>query len=237
MTSDRGPFTEGFRAPSVADGGVESTRTVLSAVAEFSLRSAPTASSASVTLLDGDAPSTFVSTGPLAEALDERQYAAGHGPCLDAVLTGDIIEITDARTETRWPGYTPAAVQQGTLSSLSLPIAHTGQVAAGLNVYAHAANAFSPQEREDLTALVELASTAIANLQLAKQSSTLVEQMQTAMQSRAVIDQARGILMALHGCDAEEAFAILRRTSQHSNRKIRDIALEIVDKASRGRAG
>lgn len=43
-----------------------------------------------------------------------------------------------------------------------------------------------------------------------------------------VIEQAKGIIMERTGCAAEEAFDMLRRVSQHSNMKVRDLASEIV---------
>ncbi|MGH3366860.1 MAG: ANTAR domain-containing protein [Nocardioidaceae bacterium] len=56
----------------------------------------------------------------------------------------------------------------------------------------------------------------------------MTDQLRDALASRAVIDQAIGILMAQHNCSADEAFGILRRTSQHQNRKLREIATETI---------
>jgi hypothetical protein len=53
------------------------------------------------------------------------------------------------------------------------------------------------------------------------------------MESRAVIEQAKGIIMAANRCSPEAAFDILRRASQHQNRKLRDIAEEIVERTQR----
>jgi hypothetical protein len=217
------------------DGHVhaQTSRTVLEALAELAVRSTPGATAASVTLMNGETPITFVATAAVAVELDESQYERGYGPCLDAILSGDVMYVEDSRTETRWPGYVDAAAASGMLSSLSMPIPVTAGLAAGLNVYAGAPAAFGEPDRDSIARLVEFAGGAIANLQLVEASRLLVDQMQTAMQSRAVIDQARGILMALHGCDADEAFAILRTTSQRANRKLRDIAQEIVNQAAR----
>jgi diguanylate cyclase (GGDEF)-like protein len=44
------------------------------------------------------------------------------------------------------------------------------------------------------------------------------------MRSRATIEQAKGLLMALHGCDAEQAWNLLSRESQKHNVKLRDLA-------------
>lgn len=49
-----------------------------------------------------------------------------------------------------------------------------------------------------------------------------------AMASRAEIDQAKGVLRALTGLSGDEAFALLSRRSQHSNRKLVEIAREVL---------
>lgn len=53
--------------------------------------------------------------------------------------------------------------------------------------------------------------------------------LQGAFGRRAVIDQAKGILMARHGLDAEQAFAMLREHSQRNGQKVADVAAAIVD--------
>ena len=62
---------------------------------------------------------------------------------------------------------------------------------------------------------------------------SLVLHLQEALRSRPVIEQAKGILMASQGCDADEAFDTLRRASQRENRKLRDVAVDFVDRAVR----
>src|SRR5690348_13955223 len=49
-----------------------------------------------------------------------------------------------------------------------------------------------------------------------------------------VIEQAKGILMAQTGCAPEQAFDMLRRISQRSNIKVRDLADDIVSRAAAG---
>jgi AmiR/NasT family two-component response regulator len=52
------------------------------------------------------------------------------------------------------------------------------------------------------------------------------------LESLPVIEQAKGILMAQTGCDAEQAFDMLRRASQRSNVQVRDLAGQIVMRAA-----
>ncbi|MFI2430114.1 ANTAR domain-containing protein [Streptomyces sp. NPDC018955] len=52
-----------------------------------------------------------------------------------------------------------------------------------------------------------------------------------ALDSRAVIDQAKGakgVLMAVHGVDADGAFAMLVETSRRTNTKVRVVAEELL---------
>ncbi|MHB2024098.1 MAG: ANTAR domain-containing protein [Mycobacteriales bacterium] len=76
------------------------------------------------------------------------------------------------------------------------------------------------------------AAVAIGNTALYLTSAKLAAQMQEAMASQAVIEQAKGALMALNRCDADEAFAKLVTASQHSHKKLRDVARELVQRAT-----
>jgi AmiR/NasT family two-component response regulator len=44
-----------------------------------------------------------------------------------------------------------------------------------------------------------------------------------------MIERAKGILMAIHGVDEQEAFEILRSHSQHNGRKLIDLAEAVVE--------
>ena len=59
------------------------------------------------------------------------------------------------------------------------------------------------------------------------------EDLRRALATQPVIDQAKGMLMARHGCSADEAFQLLRQASMRENRKIRDIATAIVEAIGR----
>jgi len=61
---------------------------------------------------------------------------------------------------------------------------------------------------------------------------TEVEQLRSAMASRAAIEQAKGILMVLMSCGDQVAFDLLAHISSHTHRKVRDVAVLIIDSAS-----
>ena len=203
---------------------------LLQTVADLTKTVMPGHTEVSVSLLVKDSPSTVASTGQLATDLDEGQYERGHGPCLHAARTGEVTEIADTRTETRWPDYTLRAAERGSLSSLSIPLTinEDEQVSGALNIYAREPNVFDEDARAAGTGFAPYASIAVGNMHAYESARTMADNLQVALETRAVIDQAKGILMERHKLTADQAFQALSRASMNSNRKVRDIADELV---------
>jgi len=184
----------------------------------------------SVLLLVRNKPTTAVSTGKLAVDLDETQYERGHGPCLHAARTGELTEITDTRTDERWPDYMPRAAEHGNLSSLSIPLVvdEDAQVSGALNIYAREPHAFDEESRSVATRFAPYAAVAAGNMYAYQSARTMADNLQAALESRAIIDQAKGVLMERHKLTPDQAFQLLARASMHANRKVRDIADDLV---------
>jgi response regulator NasT len=66
-------------------------------------------------------------------------------------------------------------------------------------------------------------------IEVTLQRFTEYQNLQGAFGRRAIIEQAKGILMARHTIAADKAFEMLRDHSQHSGRKLADVAAAIVD--------
>jgi GAF domain-containing protein len=213
----------------------ESMDSVLQRIAGLAKQTLPGAVEVSVSLISNDKATTAAYTGRLALDLDETQYGRGYGPCLEAATGGEIVDIVDAREETRWPDYAEAAVQRGSLSSMSVPVPVIETVGAALNVYAVEADAFNDDARTLGRTFASYAAAAVRNMHVYRSARDLAENLDRAMQSRAVIEQAKGVLMCQRQCDATEAFNMLAAASQRSNRKLRDIAQAIVDGVPRTR--
>jgi hypothetical protein len=78
---------------------------------------------------------------------------------------------------------------------------------------------------------VELADGRTVRQQL---HDSVFARLQARLESLPVIEQAKGVLMARTGCQPDEAFDILRRASQRTNVKVRDLAQDVVNRASGG---
>jgi GAF domain-containing protein len=200
---------------------------VLQRIVDLVAQAMPAGSEVSITLVRGDHPTTAAFTGPLAEDLDETQYERGHGPCLQAAIGGQLVEIADARAEDRWPESVPTLLGHGALSVLAAPVP-AAHLSAGLNVYARAPRAFTDEDRSALAAFAGYAGAALANLDALQDARDLAGNLQKAMEFRSVIEQAKGILIERHRLTAEQAFRLLTESSMHTNRKVRDVAGDLV---------
>jgi len=204
---------------------------LLQTVADLAKTVMPGSPEASVSLLVEDRPSTVASTGRLATDLDERQYVRDHGPCLHAARTGELTEIADTRTDSRWPDYLPRAVERGNLSSLSIPLAidEDEQVTGALNIYARVPHAFDADSRTAAIRFGSYATVAAGNLHAYQSARDRADNLQAALETRAVIDQAKGILMDRHKLTADQAFRVLAQMSMTTNRKLHAIADDLVN--------
>lgn len=203
---------------------------VLGDITRIAATGIPGAEATSITLLRDDKAFTAAYHGEMALAADELQYERGYGPCMDAGRGGVLLRIDDMRTETRWPDYVARVQSTGARSSLSVPLPYQGTFIGALNNYSSVAGAFaSPESLEAGLEVAEVVAIAVANADAHWQLGEQARNMRLAMESRAVIEQAKGVLMAQRHVDADQAFEILREASQRYNRKLRDIALGIVE--------
>lgn len=197
----------------------------------------------SLTTRDRGRPVAGTSSDEWARELDALQVVEQEGPCLDCLREASVMRSRDLATGGRFPAYGPRAAEHGARSALSLPVSLEGQAAGALDLYSRQPNAFG-------TEAVAVATLLAAHASLALQAATayfshrdLARQLQEALPARAVIEQAKGMLMAERRCSADDAFAELVRRSQHSNRKLREVAAEVVaaaigeQPAAAGRSG
>ena len=119
------------------------------------------------------------------------------------------------------------------MSMVSMPMTIEAKTIGALNVYSRTSNAFDAEDvslAEIITGHASLATQVSASLHGHRH---MAEQLRTAMTSRATIEQAKGIIMGTVGCGPDTAFERLVQQSQHENRKLREIAAELVERQSR----
>ncbi len=158
----------------------------------------------------------------LPRRVDALQTETGQGPCLDAVYREKTVRVPDMASETRWPDFARRAAEAGAGSMLSFRLWVEGDNLGALNLYGRGANSFT--EESEHVGLLFVAHAAVAMAGAQKQ-----DQLAEGMATRDLIGQAKGILMERYRIDAQKAFALLVRVSQHRNVKLRELAIELTE--------
>lgn len=182
----------------------------------------------SVTLRTPDgAMHTPTATDEVATTLDMVQYETREGPCFDASdPDGPAYTISEnLATETRWPRFAATATGYGYDAILSTELfPASGQLSGALNIYSRQPYNFTDTDRHAALLLATHASLALAHTQATELADLTQTNLRRAIDTRDVIGQAKGILMNRQDITAEEAFDLLRSTSQDLNVKVIDLA-------------
>jgi GAF domain-containing protein len=148
--------------------------------------------------------------------------ATAYGPGLAATFDQCTVVVPDVRTSDRLPGYADDAVDEGVLSLLSVPLSHATQPLGAISLYYQLPREFTREE-------VDRAETFATHVSVVLGSMREEAQLRVAVLSKHLIGQAQGILMERYDLTSGQAFGVLRRYSQTANRKLREVAEQVVD--------
>ncbi len=228
---DNGPATAPAEGEVRLGGALlddDAVHELLQQVAVLACRTVSGAQSVSLTVAHGDRYRTSNSTGPVALAVDEAQYQQDDGPCLESMRSRRQVQVNVGEEMDRWPRFDEEARRAGIVAVLSTPLLRNGGEATGaLNVYAATAS-FAEADACTAMLIAEHATILVQYALALADSSHLNQQLRQAVATREIIGSAKGILMESQSCTRDQAFDILRRASQRQNRKLRDIAEELV---------
>jgi GAF domain-containing protein len=210
---------------------------LLEAILELTSRAVSACAAVSVTVVADDGGyTTAAATSEDAFAVDALQYELEEGPCVDALHSGEEHLLSDLAGEDRWPRFVERATSLGFGTVLAVPLLARGIPIGALNVFADGPDGLGEDDLVLARRIAAPAATTLANARAYRRAVRLASQLEGALETRAAIEQAKGVLMATQRCGPEEAFALLRRTSQSQNRPLREIAGRIVSHAASGAA-
>lgn len=204
---------------------------VLQRIAEAACDVLPELEEVSVTLLEGGRAKTMVFTGPLAAFLDERRYQIGFGPCLDAAVSGNTMILNTADPANNYSDFPRIAAGRGVTHLLSVGMPIPQRTVGALNMYSTVEQPIPAETVALAQGFAGYAAVAVANAALYHSAVDETRHMNEALKTRATIEQAKGILIATRRCTPDQAFALLTQASQNQNRKLHDIATDLVTRA------
>jgi GAF domain-containing protein len=194
---------------------------VLDRVVSLAVAMVPGADEATITMVRArrDVYSA-AATGELARWFDALQNETGQGPCLDAMWQEQTTRVDDLATDPRWPVLGPRAGARGVGSMLCLQLFVHEDTLGALDLLAHQKSAFTDESEHIGLLLASHSAIAVADAQKLGHAAI-------ALVNRDVIGQAKGILMERFKITADQAFDVLAKVSQDTNRKVYAVAEDL----------
>jgi len=195
------------------------------AIVGAALRKVPGAEHAGITTLRRGKFATVAPSSELPRRVDAIQYGLTSGPCVDAILQQQIFRTGDLSQDPRWPEFGGrAAREHGVFSMLGFRLyLENDDTIGGLNLYSTQRDAFDGMA--ELTGGIIATHAAIALTGARHRDQA--EHLQLALESNRQIGVAMGVLMSRQHVTRQQAFDLLRIASQHTHRKLADIAMDV----------
>jgi hypothetical protein len=174
----------------------------------------------------------------VSEKLAELQQMLGEGPCHDVLAAAAPVlapDLQDQESFRRWPAFAPEARRAGAAAIFAFPLV-IGAIRAGvIGLYRNSAGPLSSLELRDCLLLADTATVLLldsldggATPAASRNGTRPGGQSPDLAVHRVEIDQATGMLTVQLGVTAAEAFARLRAYSYAEDRRLADVAGDIV---------
>ncbi len=210
--------------------GADGSEATFTGIVAAALRTVPGAQAAGITVVRGRQYKTMAPSGELPRMVDAIQYELRSGPCVDAITEETMFRSGDLEHDPRWPTFGKrAAIEVGVRSMLALRLflgdGQQQDTIGALNLYSTEYRAFTPRCETIGCIFATHAAIAMEGVEASEQVTNL----QLAQESNREIGMAMGVLMSRHRLTQSQAFDMLRMASQHTHRKLREIATDVVE--------
>ena len=178
----------------------------------------------------GSPPFPVAASSAALARVEELQFVLGEGPCIDAYALRRPVLVPDLGTTeavTTWPGYTPAARDCGVRAVFAFPMQRGAARLGAMDVYRDHAGGVSPKM---LFRALTFAEVALQQLMLHADTPGHgpVDLLDDLDGHRFEVYQAQGMLMAQLRVGAEQALSRLRAYSYAHERRVVDVARDII---------
>jgi len=157
------------------------------------------------------------------------QLESHSGPCVEAVLTGEPVMITDpVELQRRWPPFGDAVKRVGFTAVYALPMRLRKETIGALNLFNSNQPALHEFDAKVAQAMADVATIGIVQQRSHSRTSLLAEQLQLALNSRISVEQAKGVLAEYGGVDMGAAFEAIRAYARDHRVKLSTVARQLV---------
>ena len=175
-------------------------------------------------------------TDEVSEQLAELQLTLGEGPSLDASASGGPVLASDlgaGESGRRWPAFAPAACQAGAAAIFAFPL-RIGAIRAGvMGLYRERPGPLNAAQLGDALIFADTATLLLLDSRdpaagRPRRGPARAASPPDLTLHRAEIDQATGMLTEQLGVGIAEAFIRLRAYAYAHDRRLADVARDIV---------
>jgi len=172
----------------------------------------------------------MASSSERSDALDLLQSQNEEGPCFECYHRGQPVFSEDLEADSgRWPTFAPMAVQNGLRSVQAIPMRVRGETVGALNLFRAEIGRLDEPDMPLGQGMADIAAIALLQERVVRESRGVVGQLQGALNTRVVIEQAKGILAERTHIGVDAAFAQLRAYARERNRRLSDVARDLID--------
>ena len=177
---------------------------------------------------------TMFASDARAAAVEEIALTVGEGPCIDA-CSGAIVLVPDlaaAEYQARWPAFAPAAWAAGVRAAFSLPLQIGGIRLGSMNLYRLHSGGLTRPQLSDALVLADVACTLLLDSAESAKEGDDPRRLWDGPQHPEV-HQATGMVAVQLGVSAAAAFARLRAHAFAHDRRLREVAQDVVGRRLR----
>lgn len=178
---------------------------------------------------------TVSATDDVIGGLPDRQHAAGEGPSIDASRLDHPVREPAMATggRQRWPRLADTAVEAGLAAVFSFPLSLDGASAGTLDAYRPHPGDLTDGQFADGRLLAAVLVRELRQINTATSPPALRAAIGHLSADRAVIEQASGMVAVQLGVPVSEAARRLRAHAHDQQRRVADVARDIVNRGLR----
>jgi GAF domain len=191
---------------------------------------------AGITLMGSDdMPASMGASDPSVERLEELEFTLGQGPWGDAYRQGAPIFETDLlwHPPAAWPAFASCAVDAGLHAVFSFPL-QIGVARLGvLALYQERPGALGDDTAADAFVMADVITRTILDMHAGVPEESLMNMVSEEGAYRAEVHQASGMISVQLHVGVGEALALLRARAFALDRRIGDVAADVVSRRLR----
>jgi hypothetical protein len=164
-------------------------------------------------------------TNTTSTGLEDLQLTVGEGPCLEAFKSGGPVLVADlAEQSTRWPGFTPGAVDLGAAAVFSFPLQMGAARLGSIDCYRDTPGPLTAGQISQALMLSDLAALAV----IVELDGHRIEDLSWLIDSHTDVNMATGMVQVQLGVPGTEALLRLRGYAYTNTLSLTEVARRVV---------